>query len=94
LYNFPLVDEPKWYLVLGRLCCLIKGSGAQEAPVIHLLIASINQNRGKEKAKRCPNQKNKQKQKNEHEPVVVGNPTTPIISKLGSKSIISNLGLT
>jgi hypothetical protein len=60
-----------------------------------LLIASINQNRGKEKAKKMPKPgKKTQKQKCEHEPVVVGNPTSPIISKLGSKSIISNLGLT
>jgi len=61
-----------------------------------MLIASINQNRGKEQGKRCPNQR-KKKQKCEHEPVVVGNPTNAppsIISKLGSKSIISNLGLT
>jgi len=81
-------------LVLGRLCCLIKGSEAQEAPVIHLLIASINQNRGKEQAKHAQTKTKKRKQKCEHEPVVVGNPTPPIISKLGSKSIISNLGLT
>jgi hypothetical protein len=40
-----------------------------------------------------PKSEKKQKQKCEHEPVVVGNPTPPIISKLGSKSIISNLGI-
>jgi hypothetical protein len=51
-------------LVLGRLRCLIKGSGAQEASLIHLLIASINIIRGKEPSKRCPNQKqNKTKAK-------------------------------
>ncbi len=58
-----------------------------------MLIASINQNRGKEQAKDAQT-KEKKKQKCEHEPVVVGNPTPSIISKLGSKSIISNLGLT
>jgi hypothetical protein len=48
-------------LVLGRLCCLIKGSVAQEAPVIHMLIASINQNSGKEQAKDAQTKTNKKK---------------------------------